>query len=325
VPCPVERRAQAADDQAAHQPGIAEADFGFGRVDVDVDFAGRHVEEQGDDSVAVAREHVGISAANSTDQDAVFDGAPVHEEILVVGNAAVEGRESGNATQHYSLAVKFDRDAVFDERPIGERRDARRLAFVLDRQRPPSVMFDRESDLGPRHREAFHDIDAGRIFAARGAEEFATRGDILKEPFDKDTRARRIGMRAFADHDAVIDLALPALAARNAAFDRHTRHTGDRRQCLTAKAHRRHRFDRVGRQFRCGVAFERQADLVRRHAATIVTNVNHIGATRGQTDIYPPCAGVDCVFDQFFQRSGWTFDNFARCDAIYEVFGQATY
>ena len=39
-----QRMFQSADDQAAHQTGIFEAHFGFGGVDVDVEFLGREVE-----------------------------------------------------------------------------------------------------------------------------------------------------------------------------------------------------------------------------------------------------------------------------------------
>ena len=37
---------QGADDQAAHQAGIAEADLGLGRMDVDIDMFGRHFQKQ---------------------------------------------------------------------------------------------------------------------------------------------------------------------------------------------------------------------------------------------------------------------------------------
>jgi hypothetical protein len=41
----VERSAKAADDQPAHRRRVAEADFGLGRVDVDVDVLERDLEE----------------------------------------------------------------------------------------------------------------------------------------------------------------------------------------------------------------------------------------------------------------------------------------
>ena len=38
---------QGADDQPAHQPGIAETHFGLGRVDIDIDLLAGQVEKQG--------------------------------------------------------------------------------------------------------------------------------------------------------------------------------------------------------------------------------------------------------------------------------------
>src|SRR3546814_9250275 len=51
----VERAAQPADDHPAHELRIAEAHLGLRRVDVDVDLAGRQIEEERDDRVAIAR------------------------------------------------------------------------------------------------------------------------------------------------------------------------------------------------------------------------------------------------------------------------------
>ena len=76
--------------------GVAEAHFGLGRMDVDVDFLGRELEEQRQHRVAVAREHLGISAAHRADQQPVLHRAAVDEQVLVVGDAAVEGRQAGD-------------------------------------------------------------------------------------------------------------------------------------------------------------------------------------------------------------------------------------
>ena len=76
--------------------GVAEADFGLGRVDVDVDFLGRELEEQRQHRVAVAREHVGVGAAHRADEQPVLHRAAVDEQVLVVGDAAVEGRQAGD-------------------------------------------------------------------------------------------------------------------------------------------------------------------------------------------------------------------------------------
>ncbi len=64
------RLAQPGDDEPAHPGGIAEADFGLGRVDVDVDVLGRKLEEQRQHRMPVAREHLRIGAAHGTGEQA---------------------------------------------------------------------------------------------------------------------------------------------------------------------------------------------------------------------------------------------------------------
>ena len=59
----VERGAEAPDDQPAHRARIAEADFGLGGMDVDVDLAGGHVDEQRRHRMAIARQQIAIRRA----------------------------------------------------------------------------------------------------------------------------------------------------------------------------------------------------------------------------------------------------------------------
>ncbi len=49
--------------QPAHQAGIAEAHLELGRMHVDVELAGRELQEERRDGKAVARQHVGIGGA----------------------------------------------------------------------------------------------------------------------------------------------------------------------------------------------------------------------------------------------------------------------
>ena len=86
--------AQRADDQAAHQAGVAEADLGLGRVDVDVDLVRRPVEEQRDDRVAVVRQQIVVGAAHRADQQLVAHRPAVDDQILVARQTAVQGRQA---------------------------------------------------------------------------------------------------------------------------------------------------------------------------------------------------------------------------------------
>ena len=60
----VQRAAQAADDQAANQPRITEANIRLGRMHVDVDQRRVERQEERGHGVPVAGKHVGESAAD---------------------------------------------------------------------------------------------------------------------------------------------------------------------------------------------------------------------------------------------------------------------
>jgi hypothetical protein len=224
------------------------------------------------------------------------------------------------------FALEIDRDAVLGQRAVGEAGDALGAGFVtLDVERLAPVMLDREGDVGPRHGEALHHVEAGGIFGARRAQELAARGDAGEQLLDADARARRQRGGAFGDHGAVIDDAAPALGTAHPAFETHPRDAGDRGQGLAAKAQRRDLVDLVIGQLGGGVALQCERHIGRRHAAAVVGHFDEIGAAAGQFHGDPGGPGIDCVFDQFFQRAGRAFDHFSRCNSVDKMFGETAY
>ena len=292
---------------------------------VHVDLAHRHFEKQRDDRVTVAREQVCIGAAHRPDEETVLYRAAVDEEKLMIGDPAIEGRQSRYATKADALTQRVDADAVRGEVTVSERSDARGLCIGRDRQRAAAIMVERESDIGPRHREPLHHVDAGRIFAARGAQELPPRGDALEQALDTDARAWWHGGGCIVDDFAVVDRARPAFEAGHPAFNGHARNARDRGQGLAAKSHRRHRFDAVVGHFRRGVAFERQRDVVARHAAAVVGHVDAVDAAARQHDRDPRCACINRVFDQFLERRRRSLYDFACGNAVDEMRRQAAY
>jgi hypothetical protein len=73
------------------------------------------------------------------------------------------------------------------------------------------------------------------------------------------------------------------------------------------------------------MAFQRQRHIVARHAAAIVGDFDQIEATRGQThrNLRSPC--INGVFDQFLQRTGWSFYHFTGSDAVDERVWKPSY
>ena len=89
-----QRMARRADDEAAHQPGIAEAHLGLGGMDVDVHLLRRQLEEQRHHGMAVAGEEILIGAAHRALQQAVAHRPAVDEEELLGRGRLVEGRQA---------------------------------------------------------------------------------------------------------------------------------------------------------------------------------------------------------------------------------------
>ena len=322
----VERAPQAADDHPAHQRRITEADLGLGGMDVDVDLIGRNLEKQRHHRMPITREHLGIGPPHCADEQPVLHRPAVDEEILVIRHATIEGRQPGDAAEHQSLALEIDPDAVLRERAVGQRGDALGPGLAaLHPERTPSVMLQRKGDVGPRHCEALHHVDARGIFCARRAQEFAACGHAREQPLDTHARAGRQRSGALRHHFAIVDGARPAFLPAHSAFERHPRDTGDRRQRLAAKAQGIDLVDRVVGQLGGRMTFQCKRHFGRRHAAAIVGHFDQIGAARGEADHDPRRARVYGVFHQFFQRAGRAFDHFSRCNPVDKMFGETAY
>ena len=322
----VERAAEAADDHAADQLRIAKPHLGLRRVDVHIDLAARHVEEQRDDRMTVAREQVGIGTAQRPDEQPVLNRAPVDEQILMVRDAAIVGRQADHAADVHAAAIQIDADAVCRQIALRQRRNAAQLILpALHVEHAPSVMLDHKPNVGARHRQPLYDVKAGGIFATRAAQEFAASRDAREQILDRDAGALGERRGSFGDERAIVDNAPPAVTARDPAVERQPRNAGDRRQRLAPKTQRADILDRVVGQLRSRMAFERQRHVRSGHAAAVILNLQPRNSALGDSHRNATRAGVDGVFDQFFQRCGGSFDHFTGCDPIYQRFGQATY
>ena len=322
----VERSAQPRDDQPPYHRGIVETHLGLRRMDVDVDLACRDIEEQCRDRMPVARQHLGIGAADRTHQQPVLHRAPVDDEILVIGDAAIIGWQSRDPAQHDALALHIDRHRVVGERAIGERGDPVRLRLPPRHgQRPSPLVLDAEADIGTCHRQTTDDIDAGGIFRAARAEELPPRGYAREEVLGNDSRPRRQRRRPVAHQLAVVDDAGPAFRACDPTLDRQPCDAGDRGQRLAAETERRDGLDRFVRQLRGRMAFERERHVGRAHAAPVVGDLDPRQPAVAQNDRDATRARIDRVFDQFLQRAGGSFHHFTGGDAVDQMFGQAAY
>src|ERR1043165_9808776 len=72
--------------------GGAEADFGFGRMNVDVHFAWRQFQKKDSDGIAARVKHVAEGIEECRGQRAVFDGAAVDREVNLRAIGTGDGR-----------------------------------------------------------------------------------------------------------------------------------------------------------------------------------------------------------------------------------------
>ena len=98
-------------DEVVDEAGLAEADFGFGGVNVDVDLLRRHLEEEQDDGEGRGREDVAIGFAERVEDELVADEALVDEDVDGVAIEFLQlgfGDEAGDAE-----VAGFGRGVVF--------------------------------------------------------------------------------------------------------------------------------------------------------------------------------------------------------------------
>ena len=61
----------------------------------------------------------------------------------------------------------------------------------------------------------------------------------------------------------------------------------------------------------------------RRLRATIVAHLDPAESTIFKFYVDSPRPGIDCILDQFFERSGGTFDYFSGRNSVNQAFGKA--
>ena len=99
-------------NQRPNQPGVAEPQFGLGRMHVDVDLTRRKRDEQRQHGMPVARQIVGIGRTYRAEQKLVPHRTAVDEQILA---ERVRPRQCGQrriAVDDDTLALRGDLDRI---------------------------------------------------------------------------------------------------------------------------------------------------------------------------------------------------------------------
>ena len=268
-----QRVAQRADDQAAHQCGVAEAHLGLRRMDVDVDLLGRPIDEQRDHRMAVAREHILIGAAHRADQQLVAHRPAVDDEILVARRGAVERRQADRGRSAETRRARHrSRPNCRRSRGPTTPRAGRGGRVALRCRRPRRaatiailVADHGEGDPGIGHGEPLHRVDGLVALGARRLQEFEPRRGREEQVAHLDPGARRMRRRLPAPISAPPSTAIShaLVGAGRPRGDPHPADRADRRQRLAAKAERGDAQQIVVGQFRGAVALDRERQLLR--------------------------------------------------------------
>ncbi|MNE26714.1 hypothetical protein D3C80_1200920 [compost metagenome] len=97
-----------------HAP-FTEAHFVLGRVHIDVDAGGVDFQKQYKSRVPAVEQHIAIRLAHRVGDQFVAHRTAIDEEILKVGLAAREGRQTDPAPQVQAVALYFNRQGLFEK------------------------------------------------------------------------------------------------------------------------------------------------------------------------------------------------------------------
>ena len=144
--------AERADQKPAHETGVAETDLGFGRMDIYVDRFRVQIHKQRRHRVAVAREEILIGGADDAGEELVLYRTAIHEEILMLGIAAIERRKPRKPGNTNAFFLSVDLHGVLTEVPAhdcaetSQARLFRRAALRLQAEDRTAILGEFKAD-----------------------------------------------------------------------------------------------------------------------------------------------------------------------------------
>ena len=318
-----------------HLAAVAKAHLDFGGVHVDVHARRVDADVERVDRLAVAVQHVFISAARGVANDLVAHVAAVDVGVLPVAARTRSVRNAGQANDLHAagvLAASFgplDGDAVFHKvfaqdigQALAKRGHAHRVHGAPLRDQLAFVP-NGKAHVGARQGVAAHGFDAVRQFGGIGFEKFASCRCRVKEFAHLHRGANLAG--AGTDF-AAARVDQPAVRLRGRGAARGDADLGDGRhggQGLTAKTHGLHTLQIVqAADFAGGVALERGGQFRAGDAAAVVFDRDQSNPTgeQAQADLAGP--SVQGVVDQLAHHRSGALDHFTRGDLADEFVGQ---
>ena len=281
--------------------------------------------------MAVARQIIGVSRAHHADQKLVAHRSAVDEEILAERIGACKRRQRGKALDRNRAACALHLDRVgakLRAQNVGEPRQA--SARARQRRGPGDggalLAGERESDVGPAHREPAHHLANRLALAAIALQEFEPGRGRVEQLAHFDARAFAERRRLDLTLAAGVDRDHPAMRlARVPGRDGKSAHRADRWQSLAAEAERADVEEIVVGQFRGGVALDRQREVGARHAGAVVAHADQSAAAAVGDDLDARCPGIERVLEELLDHARRPLHHLARRDAVDDRFGELAY
>ncbi|EKY02381.1 hypothetical protein HMPREF9120_02927 [Neisseria sp. oral taxon 020 str. F0370] len=318
---------EAVEDKLVDGGAVAEADFGFGGVDVDVYSLGRQFEKEDEGGGEGVVQHVAVGLFDGVQHDFVAHEAAVDEAVLLRAFAFGEGGFGNQAAQAHAACGGGDGQG--GRLKIGAEHGGHALFEALRRvgKQGFAVAFEGEGHGGIGEGEAFDNGGAVGVFGSVGFEEFAAGGGVEEEVGRFHRRAFGMGGGGHGGEGAVFgaDLVGVRLAAL-AAGEGEAADGGNAGQPFAAKTHAGDvlQIAEAG-DFAGGVARQGKGQVVGVDARAVVGDAQAFHAARIGLRLYRRRARVEAVFDDFFECGGWTLDHFAGGNLVDEVVGQGGY
>ncbi len=197
------------------------------------------------------------------------------------------------------------------------------IAIPRRAQRVPPIDSEFETHIGPTERIGVDNARNEGGLCRNGAEKLEARRYVLEEIAHGDCGPLRAATRPLGDEAATVDLHLEALVAAERARQqgkaRDRRDTGERLAAKTKCGDVLQIGER--RNFARRMGFDREADILGRHADTVIGDANEVATTLPNLDPHGERTRIQCVLDEFLDDRCRTFNDLARRD-LTDEFGR---
>ena len=312
-------------DEVVDEAGLAEADLGLGRVNVDVNLLRGHLQKEQHHGEAGGRKDVAVGLAECVEDQLVADEALIDEDVdgvaiellqLRLGDEAGEAEVAGVGWGVVGVALpggRLGQSGVGEVGLGGSGEHEAKGVLAEDLEEPLAVVGHGRSDQQGLGGGVEFEVAGGmgegvvgdksgdvREFGLLRLEELAAGGGVEEEVADGEGGTGRQAGVFDAEDVAAGDLDEGTGSVfRGAGFEGEAGDAGDGGQGLSTEAEGGDGEQIVGgAELAGGVALEGEQGVVADHAVTVVDDANELAATGFDLDADAGGSGIEGVFEQ---------------------------